>query len=247
MSSTELDNIKVFVVHVASQTEREMSIRRQLDPLDIDYRFVLDGDCADLTDEIIKKYFVMSDKWSTPKGPLPRISCAFKHFLSLRYIIDEGLEGALILEDDIELHGNFLSGFIQSIREWKAEHYDEAMVANYEDSSLKLVPRSKRRKGKMLYQAQRDRFGGCYFVSRKAAEAILDYVCKYKMDLPNDLFLTKLTEKGIIKYYWSHSCLATQGSFTGSLSSTLSSKKDRMIRVRWKLKSSYKKLLYWFR
>ena len=240
--------IKVYVIHVKSHTVREKLITKQLEPLGLDYTFLTEGDCDELTEEIISKYFISNSKhWTTPNGPLPRISCAYKHLMACKHIIDENLEGALILEDDIILHKNFMRYFEKSISEWKGQHYEEPFLANYEDSSLMLIPRSKRKKNQMLYKANRDRFGGCYFVSKKGAEAIYDYVAKNKTDLPNDLLHSKLTKEGIINYYWTHPCIATQGSFTGKNSSTLSNKKDYLISLRWLSKNSYKKILYFFR
>ena len=56
-----------------------------------------------------------------------------------------------------------------------------------------------------------------------------------------------LTEEILDKYLWCHPTIASQGSFTGAFSSSLSHKNDMLIRLRWSLKKNYKTFLYWLR
>ncbi len=158
-----------------------------------------------------------------------------------------GWEGALILEDDIVLHQNFLPQFLQSINEYNQRYADGNVLISYEDSSLQFVPRSKREKGRMLYPATTGRMAGAYFINHHAAKSILERLRHDRCDVPIDLYHYQLIQENFITYLWCQPALASQGSFTGAFRSSLSSKKDRFIVWRWFLKKSYKRLLYWLR
>lgn len=234
--------ITILVIHVKGNKEREAYIQKQLEKLDMPYHFILDGNIEDLTPEILDKYFS-----GNMYGQYPRTSCAYKEFLAYKYILDHDMEGALILEDDIRLFRKFRPLFLQSLEEYKKNYVDDAFIVNYEESSLLLVPRSKRQKGVMLYPATRDRFTGCYYVTKKAAQKIMDYLEKEKCELPLDRFHSKLIELGIIHYFWSHPCLACQCSCDGSMPTMIPTRPRPLKRLKWFYKRFYKHLLYFLR
>ncbi|MBQ9230543.1 MAG: glycosyltransferase family 25 protein [Prevotella sp.] len=242
-----MSEIQVLVIHVRGHEDRRRFIQKQLDKLGFPYEFILDGNVEDLTPEVLDRYFIDNGKPDTMYGSFPRTSCAYKEFLAYKYILDNNLEGALILEDDIRLFDNFTNLFLKSIDEYTEEHSEESFIANYEESSLLLVPKSRREKGKILYPAQRDRFTGCYYLNCKAAECILSYVNRNRCDIPLDRFLSKLIEMGLIQYYWSHPCLACQCSADGSMPTTIPTKPRPWKRLKWFYKRIYKHLLYYFR
>jgi glycosyl transferase family 25 len=178
---------------------------------------------------------------------VPRVLCTVSHFLVYQRIVAEKAEGALILEDDNVLHDDFLPKFEQSLEEYRQHYADKKVLISYEDSSLLLIPRSQRKKGKMLYEGKRDRLSGAYFINHLAARAILDHLENKHCDRAIDCYHNLLIQEGVVDYFWCHPALATQGSFTGAFRSALSKKKDRMIEISWWFKKNYKQLLYWFR
>lgn len=240
-------DITTLVIHVKGNEDRKQFIQHQLDKLGFPYHFILDGNVEDLTPEILDHYFVNDGKSDTMHGQYPRTSCAYKHLLAMQYIIDQQLEGALIVEDDLRFYSHFKELFKKSIEEYKAHYIDKPFVANYEESSLMLIPRSQRKKDILLYPAQRDRFAGCYFVNRKAATAIMDYVNQYKSDTTSDRLHTKLIELHEIAYYWSHPCLACQCSCDGSMPTMIPTRPRPLKRLKWFYKRFYKHLLYYLR
>ncbi len=237
--------MKVLVIHAAKLKERGEHIDRMLREMGIDYEFISEGDADALTEALLDKYLKDGPEQMHQKSS--RASCTIKHFLAYEKIVRMGWEGALILEDDIVLHQNFLPQFQQSIDEYQQTMADGNVLISYEDSSLQFVPRSKREKGRMLYPATTGRMAGAYYINHHAAKGILERLKLHRCDVPIDLYHYQLIQERFITYLWCQPALATQGSFTGAFRSSLSSKKDRMIVMRWWFKKNYKRLLYWFR
>ncbi len=242
-----MTDIPILVIHVRGNTERKKFIQHQLDGLGLTYHYILDGNITDLTTDILERYFVKDGKPDTMYGKYPRTSCAYKHIIAMQYIIDKQLDGALIVEDDLRFYNNFKEMFMKSLEEYETYYSDKPFIANYEESSLLLVPRSIRKKDKLLYLAQRDRFAGCYFINNKAALAIIDYVDKNKSDTTSDRLHTKLIEQQKLCYYWSHPCLACQCSCDGSMPTMIPTRPRPLKRLKWFFKRFYKHILYSFR
>lgn len=241
------DNVQVLIIHVRGNEERKRYVQKQVDRLGMPCEYILDGNVEDLTPEIIDRYFKDNGREDTMRGAFPRTSCAYKHLLACRYIVEHNLDGALILEDDIRLYDNFRKVFSQSMAEYHDHHADEPFMANYEESGLMFIPRSQRVKGQVLYQVQRDRFTGCFFINRKAAEIILEYTERDKMELAIDRQHSKLVQEGLLTYYWSHPCIACQCSCDGSMPTMIPTRPRPYKRLKWFYKRFYKHLLYWFR
>jgi glycosyl transferase family 25 len=98
----------------------------------------------------------------------------------------------------------------------------------------------------MLYPAGKGRMAGCYFLNYLAAKAILEPLKVERSDLAIDWYHNEMIDRGIIKCLWCQPTIATQGTFSGAFSSSLSSDM-KFIRLRWFFKKNYKKLLYWIR
>lgn len=211
-------------------------------PLGMPVDYILDGNREDLSDDILDRYFT-----GDMQGQYPNTSCAYKHLLSCMYIVEHNLEGALVVEDDLRLFPNFKDKFEESLKECRTEHIGEPLIINYEESSLLLVPRSWRKRGKMLYKADRDRFAGCIYISREAATVILDYVKKNKSQHTSDRLHNLLVQKGLINYYWTYPCIACQCSCDGSMPTMIPTRPRPFKRLKWFYKRFYKHLLYWIR
>ena len=227
--------------------ERKAYMQKQLDELGWPYEFILDGNVSDLTTDVLDRYFLNDHKPGTMYGQFPRTSCTYKHLLATQYILDKNLEGALVMEDDLRLYPHFKELFLKSMAEYRAHYANLPFMANYEESSLLLVPRSMRAKGRMLYPANRDRFAGCLYINNKCARVIMDYVNEYKADLISDRLHNMLVEKGLLKYFWSYPCLACQCSCDGSMPTMIPTKPRPLKRLKWFYKRFYKHLLYFFR
>lgn len=225
--------------------ERGQHIDCMLRGIGLDYEFVNEGKSAEKIQEYFEKY--LRDGEEKMLQRVPRSLCTISHFLVYEKIVSENLDGALILEDDAVLYDKFLPLFRQSMAEYHNAYSQQRVIISYEDSSLQFVPRSQREKGRMLYPGKKDRTAGVYYINNIAAAAILERLQFDRCDVAIDLYHNKLIKDGFITYLWCQPALATQGSFTGAFRSSLSKKKDTLIRMRWVFKRNYKRLLYWFR
>lgn len=230
----------VFVLHVRKGADgRDAHIRRMMQKYGISFEYMLDGDIIDMKRHDIAVMF-------KPYGSIPigtaAASCAAKHLLSYRQIVERNLPGALILEDDIVLYKRFGDLLRRSVAEVPA---NEAAIVAFDESRLRFVPRSKRRKGQVIYPGKHDLLAGAYYITNAGARAILDYIKTRPLDYPIDIMHTVLTKEGVIKYYWSYPCGAVQGSFNGMFGSSIST--DRTKAIFWQLRRYYRRLLYFLR
>jgi glycosyl transferase family 25 len=125
--------------------------------LGMDYEFVNEGHDDKQIQAYIDQY--MKDGRQALHRRVPFVLCTLSHFLAYEKVVAEGLEGALVLEDDIVLADDFTTRFEQSIKEFRDRYADRNIFISYEDSSLRFVPRSQREKGRMLYPARKGRIG----------------------------------------------------------------------------------------
>lgn len=236
----------ILVLHVKKGYEdRGRHMEQMLGEWGFPFTYILDGDIPDLTEETVKRLFSGRDMGRIGA----QASCAMKHLLAYRYIIERNLKGALILEDDMLLYKNFEKVFSECMRELEERNLENAILS-FEDSSLRFVPRSERKKGQHLYAHDRDRYAGAYYCTRSAAQLIVDYVEEHTCHLPVDLFHTSLISSAGLNYYWCHPCIATQGSQTGLFASSTSErdkKKQKHKRRTWRLRLAYKKFITLFR
>lgn len=237
---------KVLVLHVKQgYEERAKHIEKMLGELHISFEYILDGDIKDITTEVLQKYFKNEGK-ENMYGGTAKTSCCYKHFLAYEYILKNNLKGALILEDDCILDKKFTPIFNQCMREFDNMPIKDIFIS-FENSRLRFIPRSQRVKGQYLYKGDKDRMTGAYYISRGAAEQIMNYVAKNKCERPIDLLHSLLIKEVNFPYYWCQPTIASQGSFTGKFHSSISSKKEFCIWASWKFKLTYKQLLYFLR
>ncbi len=241
-----LYNQETLVLHVKEgYAERATHIESMLKKMQIQFKYILDGDKPDLTKEVLDKYFGNGGS-ADMCGKYSRTSCAYKHILAYEYIVNHNIPGALILEDDIILHHDFVDIFNNTMTEVKKLSYTNFMIS-YEDSRLRFVPRSKRIKKIYLYLGNKDRMAGAYYIDQVAAKYILDKIKKEKCIEPIDILHNKLIKEKQLTYFWCQPTIASQGSFTGLFKTSISSKKQKCEKLQWLFKLHYKKMLYFFR
>lgn len=237
--------MKTFVIHPPHLKERGEHLDCMLRNIGLEYDIVNEGSDDALVRTYLEKYLRNGQEEMLRK--VPRSLCTISHFLAYERILSEGLEGALVLEDDILLHKNFKRKFEQSIEEYQRNYQDQKIIISYEDSPLWFVPRSQREKGRMLYPGNRDRLSGAYFINHHAAKAIIDELRSKRCDRAIDLYHYQLIEEKVINYLWCHPTIATQGTATGAFETSLSVNKKHLRRLSWLFQKNYKLLLYWFR
>jgi len=239
--TTELPQI--FVLHVREDYEdRAAHIDAMMKRLGLQFEYILDGDMSDLSPKILDRWF--AGQMKCVQGAT---SCACKHLIACQQIVSRELSGALVLEDDIVLTPRYEEVAKHTLAELPA---GVPAIISYEETRLRYVPRSKRRKGQYLYTGDRDRFAGAIYINAAGARVILEEAEKDGLDCPIDIFHRRLLDQGKLKYYWSHPCTAVQGSFNGLFHTGFDARRNTNSSAKamiWKVKRLYRKLLYFLR
>jgi len=234
--------MKTFVIHVSDAFEREKHIKNELKNRNLDIEFILKGDIKDLSEKILTHYFQ-----GNMKEIRGAVSCAYKHILACEKVVNQKDDVVLILEDDIYCYSNFNNMLSKIQSEIKNRNLSNFIIS-IEDSTLRYIPRSKRKKGQYLYRENRTRTNVGFLIDKLAAQQILDAIKNVKVNRPIDLYYDKLVEKEKINMYWSQPAMMCQGSIDGSIKTLIGEKRLGFIRnTSYRLQKQYKRLLYFFR
>lgn len=232
---------KVYVVHVSTDKQREEHMKEELGKFNIPFEFMMKGDKTAITPELVEEYFI-GDEMAKEVGTGPQ-SCSYKHLSIYEKMLEDGVEDALIFEDDIYLSDNFVEVFNKTIDELKAlpkEKQDKALI-NFENSTLQIVHPSKREEGKHLYKSTKSRCAGAYYMNRVLAKEITDYRIAHKCNKIIDWYHNELVATINLQHYWCHPPIVEQGSHNGKIQSLLDDKKFGTFRqITWKLSRWYK-------
>lgn len=207
--------VKVFVIHVRGNTEREEHISREASRNNLSFEFILDGNIEDLTENSLNRYF--KDGMAKPSAIT---SCAYKHFLAYEAVVNNGYPYALILEDDVKLFDLFNDGLSQSLRELSLKAIENVMVS-FEYSLNQSVKRKELKPGQMLYPKEFGRFAGLYLIDLNAAASMLKYAKENKCGVPVDWFHNECVSHGALNMYWSYPALGQQFSHNGRMESLI--------------------------
>ncbi|QBF83154.1 glycosyltransferase family 25 protein [Shewanella maritima] len=106
-----MHNFKVFVINLASSAERLKHITEQLGKFQVPFERIDAVDGRKLSDEEIEKYSPQSLVQQHYFRPLNKgeVGCSLSHQKAWQKILDDDLDFAIILEDDIYLKDNFKS------------------------------------------------------------------------------------------------------------------------------------------
>lgn len=237
-----MQGVKTYVIHVRGNKARENYIRNELKKFNIDFEFILEGNMEDMTDDDLTKYF--RDDFKTVS---PRTSCTIKHFYAYERMVENNVPVALIFEDDIELFSSFPGVFDKSLKE--AAEMRESFVISYESSTRDFISKSEEIPGRVLYHKPIGRCAGAYLIDLAAAQRILEYGNRTKVNFCMDWVHNELSDKGALKIYWCHPAIAEQQSHNGKIQSLLDEKKQgAYYRLKYFLEKTYKhKVLSRFR
>jgi len=232
---------KTYIIHVSDALEREIYIKKQIGNKEFDSIFIVDGDKKDLTPQIISNYFI------EPLNNVSNVSsCAYKHILAYEKIVNDSIDYALILEDDISFYKNFKPQFELLCNEIKAKKIHNCLIS-LEDSNLQYVKKSEKINNSYLYKKPNGRMAGAYIIDNECAKNILLEIKNNKCSQPIDWFHNQCANKDLISIYWCHPAIAIQGSLNGAMPSMIDDKKFGYTRiVLFSIQKAYKKMLYNF-
>jgi GR25 family glycosyltransferase involved in LPS biosynthesis len=233
--------LPTYIIHVSTYHARKAHMLEQIIGKNIDATFVLEGDRENMHDDLVEKYF-------NGQNPITNtMSCSCKHLLSYEKVVSSNQEWALILEDDVFLHDGF-NDELNRIQQELIERDIKNALISLEDSSLTFVERSVRVAGKRLYAKTAGRMTGAYLIDKAGAQSILREVESKSCFLPIDWFHNHCSSAGLLNIYWTSHAIATQGSLSGRISSTLEKKPANFFKYfSFLIQRKYKQLLYCLR
>ncbi len=235
----------IYIIHAKTGYElHEKRIKTIFDGLGLDYEFVTDGDPSLFTDNLLSRYFCAEINSKISTGIL---SCTLNHILSYERITRNRNKYALVFENDPFFIGDFVKGIELITKE--ANTLPPGFIISLENTLLEFPHHSLIRKNKYLYPADHGRFAGAYLIDLKAAQDILVHLKTTKCCTVIDLWHNTLIDSGVIKMYWAYPAITEQGSHTGMMSSTISSKQRNILRrIKWLSQKFYKTYTWrWFR
>ncbi len=232
---------KVYVVHVSTDKVREQHMMEELGKFNIPFEFMMKGDKSEITPELVTEYFI-GDEMASEIGT-PQQSCSYKHLSIYEKMLEDGVEDALVFEDDIYLSENFVQVFNDTISELKQldqERQDKALI-NFENSTLQIIHPSRLEEGKHLYESPKSRCAGAYYMNKALAKAITEHRISHKCNKIIDWYHNELVREIDLQHYWCHPPVVEQGSHNGKIQSLIDDKKFGPIRqITWKLSRWYK-------
>lgn len=232
--------MKTFIIHVKSAYKRKEHTEKQLKGKKLSAEYILDGDIPDLTPALVGT-FLKGDIKENISGST---SCAFKHFRAYEKIIEQNIPIALILEDDIILEKNF-NQVIKGIQKEILERNLCNFLISIEDSYIRYVKASERKKETYLYPKEKSRLAGAYIVDLGFAKSVMSYTSKNKCDMPIDWYHNFCVKEGLTQIYWSQPTVAYQASLSGEIGSLIDNKASGWLRqASYFMQKAYKKLYY---
>ena len=233
--------MKNYIIHVSTDFEREKHIRKEIAKTSFDFTFINEGDRKDLTTEVLARYFMGMMVVSAAT------SCAYKHILAYKDMVDNQVDYAIVLEDDIYLYEKFEKTVAKILAEIKEQNLSNCLIS-LEDSNLRYVKGSEREKGRLLYPKKDGRFAGAYLLDIECAKSIVQEIETHKCQTTIDWLHKTYSDKGLINIYWLHPPIAIQGSLNGKIPSLIDGRYKRgksLFRpISFAVTKFYKKLLY---
>jgi len=238
MENTIAEMDKIYIVHgITGYEDREKRIIDLLgNQYNLNYELVTESFKPEENETLIKKYFTPEIKKVLSKGAL---YCTLVHFLIYERFIKSNKKYAIIFENDVCFLGSFKDKIPLIIQE--ADQLNEGFIISLENSTLRFPSWRKTKRGQYLYEANQGRCAGGYMIDKKAAQLMLDDLQHNPCNAVIDWWHNQLLERKMVKMYWAHPPLIEQGSFNGSLPSSISKRNNGGIRqLKWKLQKLYK-------
>jgi glycosyl transferase, family 25 len=200
-----LSNIPVFIISLDRAVERREYMKVLLSNIGVEATFISAVDGRRLSDEQRSAYNPeLARRFYGCEMSASEIACYLSHYGIYKRIVDEGIETALIVEDDIDCVGD-LRAIIEelgrlSIGGWQVVRLmaSKSSVQRPRDARAYGAPLGKVA-GRDLCQLQNAVLGGCAYVIRKsAAQTMLNYARTIFM--PIDQALDRYWENGIVPF-----------------------------------------------
>jgi len=212
--------MKIFVVHYAKLTKRKDSIIKQLSKYNFDFEFISNHGKENLTFDERKMFKNISDG---------EISVALHHIECYKRIVEESIDYALIVEDDIVVCNNFREILESYIKELPY-HWDMLFIGDgcglHIDKNLLIPEKHIYEKNNVNNGKTHEGATRCldsYLISNKCANIITEKLklLNYTILAPADLWMNCVIRNNNFNVYWAEPTIVTQGSEKGIFKSSL--------------------------
>jgi glycosyl transferase family 25 len=227
----------IIIINPRDFIERRQSIEGQLRSLGLTYEFIHTYDACDLDPATTQRYF---------KHPYPNLghqSCAMKHLVAMRLVVERNWARALILEDDVILAPDFIQGVRDAISEALA--ITRPHVVYIGSGGNFYTPKSLRVPGQRLYKAPKGRFTDSYILGAETAKLRAEWMEQHGITGAIDVHFDATDPKLGIEWYWLEDPVVEQGSKNGTFRSAIQLAPPNAIqRVRFWWEKMRRKYIY---
>ena len=228
------DHLIIKVITVKGNLERQKSVQKQMDSLNLRFDWVWVYDCDAISNQDLESV-------DTVKMPLPTISCALKHVQAERDLINSGKDYLMVLEDDVLLKEGFLDVLGYVITELNSETPKLIFLGGDGDKVYTPYIFSK---GTFLIDAPMSTTE-CYFTNRPAAKLRLDWLSKNIIEKGADHLFQDMDKQLGIATFRLNKAFATQGSVTGKFDTLLDDSRGKHSKVYLKSRFAFTKFRRW--
>jgi GR25 family glycosyltransferase involved in LPS biosynthesis len=226
---------KIYIVHYTKLRDRYLNLIPFLEKCKIPYEIITEYDKEDLSEDILKQFYLANDEMFANKikplwDPaahkprvlnLPEISCTIKHLTAIKKLATECTNFGLILEDDVLFDANFNSlykkYFHQTPENWDVIFLGEGCGVNFQNQ--KIMNSRKVNENLYLVDHPASNCAEAYLLKPQIARKIYESAIPFQ--LVSDWELAYQLYKFGATTYWWYPSVVTQGSKTGLYESTL--------------------------
>ena len=234
---------KIFVINLKRDTQRREYIENHLDSRKLKYE-IIDGVYGkDLSKSEINEIadLKLSYKKMGKTISVNEIGCALSHQKAYKKIINENLDGALILEDDIILSSD-IKEIIESIYEHQklfSECFWVGMFRSYINTKKKLFEINAFHS---IYKSPRTRGAVAYYIDKSGAEKLLNL--NKKITYVSDWFFGGYLNK-INLYAIDKSCAMQNPNIKSTIGETRKKELNILKSIHIYLRKTYKRMFYY--
>ncbi|MCU7843666.1 MAG: glycosyltransferase family 25 protein [Candidatus Thiodiazotropha sp. (ex Monitilora ramsayi)] len=230
----------VFVLSVASFTQRIGHIKRHFQEHNVDFDFIFDFDPDKINPQLLE------DRFEESEMRLPHKSLVLKHIKAWQIARERSLKRILVFEDDAFLCHDFTRKLCAGVP--SMDKLDEGYLVYLGGSDTKVSDSFFLCNELLVPQPIATTEG--YITDLDAVNRRLDWIEKNKINLPADHLVRSIDSLIGVRQYWFREPLVEQGSVFGVFDTELDSSRSKhgrfynVLRYKWN-KFQRRKLRRW--
>jgi glycosyl transferase family 25 len=227
----------ILVINVKRFVERRRHVEVQLARFGLRGEFIHDFDADEITEEIDRRWFAGDELNRGQK------SCALKHVVVLRRVVEGNWQRCLVLEDDVVLADDFPDGVRAALAETRDQ--PRPYVIYLGAGGNFYTPASQREPGRRIYPATKGRFTDSYIIGAQEGALRLARIEAQPMTKPIDVVFDNVDRAAGIRFLWLEDPVVEQGSKLGLFRTSLEAAPPNWLQaLRYRLERLRRKYLY---